>query len=125
MGLFGGLFNSGGNESRSTSSNTTNQIDNRATFGDGAVQATGGSTVNVLDAGAIGKAFDVVDSVIGKQQAATKDMTTQAFRALDTTGALVSAAYNDAKGRGALTDYITLGALLLAGGVAIYALRKG
>lgn len=122
MGLLGSLL--GSNSSNSSSSNRTDQIDNRATFGDNAIQATGGSTVNVLDAGAIGKAFDVVDSVIGKQQAATKDMTTQAFNALNSTGALVSAAYNDAKGRGAMTDYITLGALLLAGGVAIYALRK-
>lgn len=123
MSLLGSLL--GSSSSKSSSANTTNQIDRRATFGDNGVQATDGGTVNMLDGGAIGKAFDVVDSVIGKQQVMTKDMTTQAFTALNQTGALVSAAYNDAKGRGAMTDYITIGALILAGGVAFYALRKG
>ncbi len=104
----------------SESDASTNQTDNRATFGDGAVQATSGAVVNMTS----DKAFEVVDSVIGKSEAMTKDVTTQAFKTIDKTGALVSAAYADAKGRGAMTDTITLAALAVAGGVAFLALKS-
>ena len=110
-----------GGDTDSNSDASTNQTDNRATFGDNGINAATGATVNVT----ADKAFEVVDSVIGKQQAMTKDLTTQAFNSIDKTGDLVSAAYADAKGRGAMTDKITLAAIVVAGGVAVMALRKG
>jgi hypothetical protein len=59
------------------------------------------------------KAFDFASKAQG-----------QALDSLNTTSNLVKDAYADAKGRGALTDKILIGAIAMAGLVAIAALRK-
>lgn len=112
FGIFGG-------NSSSKSTTATTQKDQRATFGDGGVYASEGATVNVT----AGEAFAVVDSAIGKTQQTTKELTTQAFKSIEKTGDLVAAAYDEAKGRGVMTDYITLAALGVAGAVAFMALK--
>jgi hypothetical protein len=49
---------------------------------------------------------------------------TQAATTLNATSNLVKDAYADAKGRGALTDKILIGAIAMAGLVAVMALKK-
>jgi hypothetical protein len=125
-----GVLRMGGD---SDSDASTSQVDNTITQGNGGIVARDGSSVNVwntsdkaldLVGSTTGKAFDVVDSVVGRQAGLTKDLTTQAFNAINKTGDLVSAAYADAKGRGAMTDTITITAIAGACLVAALALKK-
>lgn len=109
----------GGSSSSTASTQTTNQTDNRRTIASGGISAER-STVNVLDGGAVNRAFDfgtqaLTFGVQSQQQAAAT---------LDSTTSMVKNAYADAKGRGAMTDYIIAGAVALAGLVAVVALRK-
>ena len=157
-----------GGGSSSSSRQETVQNDNRVTNGPGGIVAQGGSSVSVLDGGAIQNAFTFADNAfqtaIAGQGAAAKnamdviassnakaldfaktsndkalDFSTGAIssafnfadrsndRALDslnTTSNLVKDAYADAKGRGALTDKILIGAIAMAGVVAVMAVRK-
>jgi hypothetical protein len=135
-----------GGSSNSSSAQTTNQYDNRITNGTNGIVAQGGSTVSVLDAGAIQNALafagDTVQTAIAGQGTAAKNAIDvvassnskaldfakqsqgQALDSLNTTSNLVKDAYADAKGRGALTDKILIGAIAMAGVVAFAAVRK-
>lgn len=103
--------------SSSKSSQQTNQTDNRRVLGEGAISAESGATVQVLDNGAINRAFDFSETVgtkalefgLASQQASAK---------------VISDAYQEAKGRGVLTDWITIGAIAMAGLVAIQVARR-
>lgn len=112
--------------SKSSSSQATSQTDNRRVIGEGGISAEGsnvnsgggilaqsGASVTVLDNGAINKAFDFSTQALGATLSAQKD-----------TANILADAYNDAKGRGALTDYILIGAIAMAGIVAFQAVRK-
>lgn len=114
----------------SKSSQATNQTDNRRVIGEGGVSAesssvnTGsgilaqnGAQVTVLDNGAINKAFDFSGQVAAG--ALKFGLDSQAA-----TAGVLADAYNDAKGRGALTDYILIGAIAMAGIVAFSAVKK-
>lgn len=111
----------GGGSSSSTAS-TTNQTDNRRTIGAGGISAEG-STVNVLDGGAINAAFGFSGDVVGESFNFAKTAQSAALDSLNTTSNLVKDAYADAKGRGALTDKILIGAIATAGLVAVMALK--
>ncbi len=114
----------------SKSSQATNQTDNRRVIGEGGVSAEGstvftakaqdngvvaqhGSTVSVLDNGAINRAFDFSQQVGAEALAFAKSSQSQ-----------VADAYQEAKGRGVLTDWITIGAIAMAGLVALQVARK-
>lgn len=129
--------------SSSSAAQTTKQTDNRRVIGQGAISAENSNiSVNTLDNGAINRAFDTADNSVGmalgfggkaldysgstigkaldfatKAQSATLD-------SLNTTANLVKDSYADAKGRGALTDQILIGAIAMAGLVAYTAVRK-
>jgi uncharacterized beta-barrel protein YwiB (DUF1934 family) len=104
MGLFGG-----GNSSSSTSNETQN-IDQKiqTAAGSTGVSASGNSVVTMLDGGAVGKAFDFAANIAqGAAQEATassasiQSMATSAMQSVqsaykDTTGT-VAAAYETAK----------------------------
>jgi len=125
-GLFGGS---------SSSSQSTSQADNRTTIGNGAINAQGGSSVQVLDGGAIQNAFDFAGDVSTGGFDLTKTTLTkaleyarasqgQALDSLNTTTSLIKDSYANAKGRGAMTDYILLGSIAVAGLVAFTAVKK-
>lgn len=118
----GGLFGGGGGSSSSSSQSTT-QTDNRRTIASGGISAED-STVNVLDGGAIKNAFDFGTATVKESFGFATRSQQQVLDSLDSTSNLVAAAYNDAKGRGALTDKILIGAIAMAGLVAVMALRK-
>lgn len=114
----------------SKSAQTTTMQDNRRVLGEGSISAEN-STVTVLDNGAINRAFDFGDNAL----ASTGDIVKKALQfGLDSQAAsndvlskstsVLSNAYNDAKGRGALTDYILIGAIAMAGIVAFSAVKK-
>lgn len=114
----------------SSSSSATTQTDNRRTIGQGGISNEKG-TVNVLDGGAIKNAFDfggkALDTVEKTTKESLKYATTaqsQVLDSLQTTSKLVSDAYSDAKGRGALTDKILMGAVAMAGVVAVLAINR-
>lgn len=109
--------------SSSSSAATTQQTDNRRVLGDGSVSAEN-STVNVLDGGAIKNAFEFSGAVAGKSLDFAQQSQGQALDSLKTQTNLVKDAYADAKGRGALTDKILIGAVVMAGVVALAAVRK-
>lgn len=111
-----------GGDSESDASST--QVDKKTTQGERSinVQDVGGGVVINQTAP---EAFAMVDSAIGKTQAMTKDLTTQAFHTINTTADTLRTAYEDAKGRGAMTDTITLTAIAGACVVAVMALKKG
>jgi hypothetical protein len=131
--------------SKSSSAQTTQSTDNRAVLGEGAFQATTGGTVNsyVLDGGAINRAFDSTDKTVDKafsfggqafdftERTVDRALdygtaaTSAALSNLQATQKLTAEAYADAKGRGALTDKILIGAILAMGAVAFMAVRKG
>lgn len=124
-----------GGSSSSASNQTTIQEDNRITNGTNGIVAQGGSSVSVLDGGAIQNAFTFADkafstAIAGNGAAAkgaldfAKSSQGQALDSLNTTSELVKDAYADAKGRGALTDKILIGAIAMAGVVAVMAVRK-
>lgn len=116
----------------SKSSQATNQTDNRRVIGEGGIsaenssitQATAnasgsgivaqhGASVSVLDNGAINRAFDFSQSVGDAALAFAKSSQSQ-----------VADAYQEAKGRGVLTDWITIGAIAMAGLVALQMARR-
>ncbi|WP_341904014.1 hypothetical protein [Polaromonas sp. YR568] len=129
-------------ESSSQSSNDTQQTDNRRSLAQGAVsvEAYGGSSVNVttLDAevanNAVNKTTDAAVKNLNASLTFGADALTKAFTfgvdsqaaalaSLDSQANLVKDAYADAKGRGALTDKILIGAIAMAGIVAFTAVR--
>lgn len=114
----GGLVCGGGGGGSSSSSTSTENKDSRISQQSGTAVSGDGNTVQVLDANAINKSFDFGQTALLK----TMDLA-------KTNNALVAdsltKAWNDAKGRGAMTDYIIAGSVALAGLVAIAALRKG
>lgn len=103
--------------SSSSSKQATTQTDNRRVLGEGAISAESGATVSVLDNGAINRAFDFSSQVA--QGALKFGLDSQSSSAK-----VLADAYNDAKGRGALTDYILIGAIAMAGIVAYSAVKK-
>lgn len=117
--------------SKSNSAQTTSQTDNRRVLGEGAISAESGATVTVLDNGAIGRAFDFGGQALGSvgdvvKQALAFGAESQATSnaALATSTSVLKNAYEDAKGRGALTDYLLIGAIAMAGLVAYTAVKK-
>ncbi|MCM3565926.1 hypothetical protein [Hydrogenophaga intermedia] len=112
--------------SSSKSSQATNQTDNRRVIGEGGVSAEGsnvnsgggilaqnGAQVSVLDNGAINRAFDFSQTV-----------GAQALDFVKASQGQVADAYQEAKGRGVLTDWITIGAIAMAGLVAIQVAKR-
>lgn len=99
--------------SSTSSSSTTTQTDSRISQQSGNAVSGDGNSLTVLDGGAIENAFKFASNA----QAA-------AVSTINSTSKLVSDAYAEAKGRGAMTDYIIIGAVALSGLVAISALRK-
>lgn len=117
--------------SSSKSAQTTNQTDNRRVLGEGAISAESGATVSVLDNGAINRAFDFSGQTVGDALGfATKalsfglDSQAEAGRIQASSVSVLKNAYEDAKGRGALTDYLLIGAIAMAGIVAYAAVKK-
>lgn len=135
-------------ESSSSTSSDTNQTDNRRVIGQGGVSAEGGSVVNVttLDAGVANNAIsstanaavanldrsltfgsDALKRALAfgdKAFSFGTDTQQTALDSLNSQANLVKDAYADAKGRGALTDKILIGAIAMAGLVAFAAVRK-
>ena len=122
--------------SKSSSSAATNQTDNRRVLGEGAISAEN-STVSIqtLDGEVVNRALDTADLSVGKALDFSDSSQARAYafansagdRALDNieaTTELVKDAYQEAKGRGELTDQIIMGALVMAGLVAFAAVRK-
>lgn len=116
--------------SKSSSAQATNQTDNRRVIGEGGVSAEGstvnsgggllattGAQITVLDNGAINKAFDFSSQV-------AKGALDFGIQSQGATAKVLADAYKDAKGRGALTDYILIGAIAMAGLVAFSAVKK-
>ena len=94
----------------------TTMQDNRRVLGEGSISAEN-STVTVLDNGAIAGAFDFSKAIAeGALAFGLKSQSDSAKTMAD--------AYNDAKGRGALTDYILIGAIAMAGIVAFSAVKR-
>lgn len=135
--------------SESKTSSDTTQIDNRRVLGQGAVSVESGGDANInvttLDASvannAISNMADVSvknlrDSLAFGSDALQRalsfgdkafnfgvDTQQTALDSLNTQANLVKDAYADAKGRGALTDKILIGAIAMAGIVAFAAVR--
>lgn len=134
-------------ESSSSSSSDTNQTDNRRVIGQGGVSAEGGSVVNVttLDASVANNAIsstagaavanldrsltfgaDALKRALAfgdKAFSFGTDTQQTALDSLNSQANLVKDAYADAKGRGALTDKILIGAIAMAGLVAFAAVK--
>lgn len=121
--------------SDSNSSQSTSQQDNRRVIGQGGVSAEG-STVNItaLDGNVattaisastndLKAALNYTDTVTGRALGFANTAQATALDSLNTQANLVKDAYADAKGRGALTDKILIGAIVMAGLVAIAAVR--
>jgi hypothetical protein len=124
-------------ESSSESNPVTNQQDNRRVIGERGISAEGGSSVMVyaLDAEVANNAVNAstadlkaalnyTDSVTGRAFDFGTKAQSIALDSLNTQANLVKDAYADAKGRGALTDKILIGSVVMAGLVALAALRK-
>ena len=126
--------------SESSSSAATNQIDNRRVIGERGISAEN-STVNVttLDAQvanhaisatsdvsikALDASLDFSDAAQGKAYKFAAESQNTALDSLLTTSSLVKDAYADAKGRGALTDKILIGTVVMIGLVALAAVKK-
>ncbi len=114
----------------SKSQQQTSMQDNRRVLGEGSISAEG-STVTVLDNGAINRAFDFGDNALSSTGDIVKkalqfglDSQAASSAAMAKSTSVLTDAYNNAKGRGALTDYITIGAIAMAGIVAFYAVKK-
>lgn len=130
-GLHRAEFKSGGGSS--SSKNETSTQDSRITQQSGT--AVSGNNNQVLDGGAIANAFAFSGDTLAKtlefasQSGAqalefASNSGAQALDSLNTTTTLVKNAYEDAKGRGAMTDYVILGGMALAGLIAVTALKK-
>ena len=126
--------------SESSSSAATNQTDNRRVIGERGISAEN-STVNVttLDAQVANRAIsatsdvsikaldaslDFSDAAQGKAYKFAAESQHTALDSLLTTSGLVKDAYADAKGRGALTDKILIGTVVMIGLVALAAVKK-
>lgn len=112
--------------SKSNAQQSTNQTDNRRVIGEGAISAESGATVNysVLDNGAIGKAFDFSGKSLDFSRQVAEGALKFGLDSQASSASVIANAYNDAKGRGALTDYILIGAIAMAGIVAYSAVSK-
>lgn len=153
--------------SKSSSSASTAQTDNRKVLGEGSLNAENSNITQTsysLDNGAIGRSFDSQDATVAgafdfagqvldnnlsttrsafdygtdsqsnaysfssgavsKAFSFAEDANDRALDSLNTTANLVKDSYEDAKGRGALTDQILIGAIAMAGIVAFTALKK-
>lgn len=120
LGFFRLYFGGGGGSSASTNQTTTQ--DSRITQQSGT--AVSGNNNTVLDGGAINKAFDFSSTTLAKSLEFAFNANKQTATVLDSQTALIKNAYEDAKGRGAMTDWIILGGMALAGTIAVAALRK-
>lgn len=98
-------------KSTSTSKSETNQTDNRRVIGEGGISAES-STVNVLDNGAIAKSFEFASGI-----------SAGALQLANSAQGAIKDSYADAKGRGALTDYLLLAAIAGACLIALAAVR--
>lgn len=138
----------GDSSSSSSSQQTTNNTDNRRTLGQGAVSAESGAYVNVqtMDADVANKTIaattqDLKLALNNNQQVVSNALdfassgesaafdfarrsATAAYDSLQQTSQLVSNAYADAKGRGALTDKILIGAIVAMALVAAMAVKR-
>lgn len=136
--------------SQSTTSQQTQQADNRVVLGQGALLAQSGSSIAItnttldgdvalaaingsvkgeklaLDFGetALSKAFSFAGTSEQRAFSFASASEKTALDSLQVQSNLVKDAYADAKGRGALTDKILIGSIAMAGLVAIAALRK-
>ncbi|MBB1602545.1 hypothetical protein [Variovorax sp. UMC13] len=79
-----------------------------------------------LDANAktVGASLDFTGSALATMLDFASKSNAQALDSLDTTANLVKDSYADAKGRGALTDKIIIGVVIVAGVIAWKALSK-
>lgn len=118
--------------SDSESSPDNSQTDNRRVIGEHGISAEN-STVNVqtLDAEVVNRVLETgefsIDRALKFGSEAlnySKNSQAQALDSLNTTANLVKDAYEDAKGRGAMTDTILIGSVVMAGLVAMAAIRK-
>lgn len=122
--------------SSSSQAQQTQQQDNRIVTGQNGVTATNGSYVNVttMDAAvahdAFGLARDSTAMALGSNTQlaelainSNQHAADQVMSSLNSTETLVANAYNDAKGRGAMTDKILIGAIVMTGLVAVYAVK--
>lgn len=87
------------------------------------------SATTVKDALAYGadsqdSAYSFSSGAVSKAFSFAEDANSRALDSLNTTANLVKDSYADAKGRGALTDQILIGAIAMAGLVAYTAVRK-
>lgn len=129
--------------SSSEASPDNSQKDNRRVIGEHGISAEN-STVNVqtLDAEVVNRVLNMgrttVDRALDSGDLSleralsfgrsaldySKSSQAQALDSLNTTANLVKNAYEDAKGRGALTDQILIGSVVMAGLVAMAAIKK-
>ena len=114
----------GGGGGSSSSSNTTNNADKRVAVDSGIGVSGDSNTIQVLDGGAIKNAFDFAGATAGQSFSFATKSNQQALDSLAVTSNLVKDAYADAKGRGALTDKILIGAIAVSGLVALMAIKK-
>jgi hypothetical protein len=114
----------GGGGGSSSSANTTTSKDNRISLQSGVATSGDGNSINILDGGAIKNAFDFATAQGKESLTFATTAQGQALDSLKTTSNLVKDAYTDAKGRGALTDKILIGAIGVTGLVALMAIRK-
>lgn len=126
---------------KSKSSQSTSQTDNRRVLGDGAISAEGSNlvgagglniggssnlvTVQTLDAEVANSALSMGKYSLDKALNFSLNANSQALDSLNTTANLVKDAYAESKGRGAWTDQILIGSVVMAGLVALAALKKG
>lgn len=108
----------GGGSSSSSTSQTTNQTDNRRVIGQNGVSAENSTvTYNLTDGGTVAAALNLVGNVTSSAQ-------TNAADSLNSTTKAISSAYASARGQGALTEYVLIGALALVGLISYYAIKK-
>lgn len=105
-------------------------ISNAFTFANNSYQTAlagiGAASKNAMDivASSNTNALNFADSENTRVLDFATKANSQAAATLNTTSNLVKDAYADAKGRGALTDKILIGAIAMAGLVAVMALKK-
>lgn len=117
-------LNFGGGGGSSSSTTKTENIDKRIAVDSGIGVSGDSNTIQVLDGGAIKNAFDFAGQTAGQSFSFATESNRQALDSLNVTSNLVKDAYADAKGRGALTDKILIGAIAVSGLVALFAIRK-
>lgn len=96
---------------------------NVANIADASIGAAAASTKSAQQLARLG--LETSQDTFGNALAFGAGTLAKAFDAASETGAFVKDAYADAKGRGALTDKILIGALIAMAVVAIYAGRRG